>query len=245
MALLLASAGYPGPHVADGSFLGPSLQWSALSHVSLHSSSAIPKRGSRSCRACAAGCNNALGNISVTKFSSGSLTIRGGSAAPGSAFYQRGLMKQALRICRHVESAFSTLQSAMRSAVELYWGFPFAQTDWAKRRNPPRMARFFTSLNVASSVFDAHFVSGLELTVEILSLLGLLSRRGAFPSACNQFVACWTVDLAALTPVFPDPGKFSVADPYTFLNAALMVFISGAGLFSVDTHISKKVRTAR
>ena len=146
-------------------------------------------------------------------------------------------MKQALRICRHVESAFSTLQSAMRSAVELYWGFPFAQC------NPPRI-RFFTSLNVASSVFDAHFVSGLELTVGILSLLGLLSRRGTSPFACNRFVACWTVDRAALPPVFPDPGKFCVADPYTFLSAALMVFILGAGLFSVDTHISKEGRTA-
>jgi putative oxidoreductase len=107
------------------------------------------------------------------------------------------------------------------------------------------MTRFFTSLNVASSVFDAHFGSGLELTVGILSLLGLLSWRGAFPFTCNGFVAFWTVDRGALTPVFPDPGKFSVADPSPFLSAALMVFIVGAGLFSVDTHISNKVRTAR
>jgi putative oxidoreductase len=155
-------------------------------------------------------------------------------------------MKQALRNCRRVESAFSTFQSAMQSAVELYWGFPFAQTGWDKRRNPPRVTRFFTNLNVSSSVFDAHFVSGLELTAGILPLLALLSRRGAFPFACNRFVACWTVDRAALTPVLPDPpGKFSVADPYTFLSVALMVFVLGAGLFSVDTHISWKLRTAR
>jgi hypothetical protein len=68
-------------------------------------------------------------------------------------------MKQALRICCHVESAFSTWQSAMRSAVEHDWGFPVAQTGWAKRRNPPKMTGFFASLKVASSVFDAHFVS--------------------------------------------------------------------------------------
>ena len=148
--------------------------------------------------ASAAGCPNALGNISVTKLSSGSLTIRSGSCAPGSAFYQRGLMKQALRICRHVESAFATLQYAMRSAIEVYRCFAFAQPGRVKQRNPPRMARFFTSLHAASSGFDAHFVSVLELTVEILSLLSLLSWRGVF-----------------------------------------------AGLFSVDTHISKKLRTAR
>lgn len=151
-------------------------------------------------------------------------------------------MKQALRIRRRVESAFSTLQSAMRLAAEFYWGFPFAQTGWVKQRNLPRMTRFFTSLNVASSVFDAHFVSGLELTVGILSLFGLLFRRGAFSFACNRFVA---VDRAAFIPVFPDTGRFSVAEPYTFLSASLMAFILGAGLFSVDTHISKKVRTAR
>jgi hypothetical protein len=66
------------------------------------------------------------------------------------------------------------------------------------------MTRFLTSLNVASSVFDAHFVSEFELT-----------------------------------------GKFSVADRYTFLSPALMVFILGAELFSVDAYISKKVRTAQ
>jgi putative oxidoreductase len=167
--------------------------------------------------------------------------IRGGSAVPGSAFYQRGFVKQALRICRHVESAFTTLQSAMRSAVELYWGFPFAQTGWAKRRNPPRMTRFFTGLNVASSVFDAHFVSGLQLAVGILSLLGLLSRRGAFPFSCIRFVAL-AVDRAALTPVFPDPGKFYAADPYTFQFASLRMLIFGAGLFEIDALIAKRLK---
>jgi hypothetical protein len=48
-------------------------------------------------------------------------------------------MEQALRNCRRAESAFSTFQSAMRSAVELYWGFSFAQTGWDKRRNSPRV----------------------------------------------------------------------------------------------------------
>jgi hypothetical protein len=37
----------------------------------------------------------------------------------------------------------------------------------------------------------------------------------------------------------------SIVDPHTFLSAALMAFIFVVGLFCVDTHISKKVRTAR
>jgi hypothetical protein len=39
------------------------------------------------------------GDISVTNFTSGSLTIRGGSAVPGSAFYQRDI---------HISSKVST-----------------------------------------------------------------------------------------------------------------------------------------
>ena len=154
-------------------------------------------------------------------------------------------MKQALRICRRVESAFSALQPAMRSALGPYCGFRLAQTGWAKRRNSTRIIRFSTSLNPAFSVFDAHFASRLELTFGGLAMLGLLSRRGEFPFACNVFVQYWAADRAAITPVFPDPGGFSVADPYSFMFAALMVFILGAGLFSVDTHSTKKVRTAR
>jgi len=58
-----------------------------------------------------------------------------------------------------------------------------------------------------------------------------------------MFVAYWTADHDALTSVFSDPGKFYIADPYTFLFASLMVVIFGAGLFAVDTLIAKRVRT--
>jgi len=39
-----------------------------------------------------------------------------------------------------------------------------------------------------------------------------------------------------------DPGKFYVADPYTFLFASLMVLIFGAGLFSVDRLLASRVQ---
>jgi putative oxidoreductase len=154
-------------------------------------------------------------------------------------------VKQALGICRRVEPGFATLRPAMRLAVGPYWGFRFVQTGWAKRPNPSRIIGFSTRLEAAFSVFDAHFASRLELTLGVLVMLGLLSRRGELSFACNVFVQSWTADRAALTPVFPDPGRFSVTDPYSFLFAALMVFILAAGLFSLDTHSTKKVRTAR
>jgi putative oxidoreductase len=44
-----------------------------------------------------------------------------------------------------------------------------------------------------------------------------------------------------LISIFSDPGKFYVADPYTFLFASLMVLILGAGLFSVDALVARRL----
>ena len=55
-------------------------------------------------------------------------------------------------------------------------------------------------------------------------------------------VAYWTADHEALTSIFSDPGKFYVADPYTFLFASLMILIFGAGLFSLDEVLARKLK---
>jgi len=60
--------------------------------------------------------------------------------------------------------------------------------------------------------------------------------------AGNMFVAYWTADHEALTSLFSDPGKFYVADPYTFLFASLMILIFGAGLFSLDEVLTRKLK---
>ena len=57
-----------------------------------------------------------------------------------------------------------------------------------------------------------------------------------------MLVAYWTADHEALTSIFSDPGKFYVADPYTFLFTSVMILIFGAGLFSVDTLLAKRFK---
>lgn len=54
-----------------------------------------------------------------------------------------------------------------------------------------------------------------------------------------------TADHEALASIFSDPGKFYVADPYTFLFASLMVLIFGAGLYSVDTLIARHLKASK
>src|SRR3984885_4991058 len=135
----------------------------------------------------------------------------------------------------------SHLQSPFLLAVRLYWGWQFAQTGWGKLHNLSKIIGFFASLNIPVPSISAHFISGLEFVGGILLILGLGSRLIGLLLAVNMFVAYWTADHEALTSIFSDPGKFYVADPYTFLFAALMVLIFGAGLFSIDTLLVKRL----
>ena len=153
-------------------------------------------------------------------------------------------MKQLLRTYRRIASALSLLRSPMLLAVRLYWGFQFAQTGWGKLHNLAKITAFFANLHIPFPAFNAPFVSTLELVGGILLMLGLFSRPIAFLLAGNMLVAYWTADREALTSIFSDPGKFYVADPYTFLFASLLILIFGAGFFAADTYIAKRLKVA-
>ena len=134
------------------------------------------------------------------------------------------------------------LQSPLLLAVRLYWGWQFAQTGWGKLHHLAKITDFFASLNIPFPAASAHFIAGLEFVGGILLILGLGSQLIGFLLAGNMMVAYWTADHDALIAIFSDPGKFYVADPYTFLFASLMILIFGAGLFSVDTLLAKRLR---
>jgi putative oxidoreductase len=131
------------------------------------------------------------------------------------------------------------LQSPFLLAVRLYWGWQFAQTGWGKMHNIAKITGFFTSLNIPFPAANAHFISGLEFFGGILLIAGLGSRFVSLLLAGNMTVAYWTADHEALVSIFSDPGKFYVADPYTFLFAALMILVFGPGLLSLDTVVAK------
>jgi putative oxidoreductase len=151
-------------------------------------------------------------------------------------------MSRFLKIYRRAVAAASLLQSPMLLAVRLYWGFQFAQTGWGKLHNLARITSYFASLNIPFPGFNAPFVSLLEFAGGILLMVGLFSRPIATLLAGDMLVAYWTADRDAFTSVFSDPGKFYVADPYTFLFASLMILVFGAGFFAVDTYIAKRLK---
>ena len=150
-------------------------------------------------------------------------------------------MKSLARLYIQFAKIVSYLQSPFLLAVRLYWGWQFAQTGWGKLHNISKITGFFASLNIPSPSVSAHFIAGLEFVGGILLILGVGSRLISLLLAANMLVAYWTADREALTSIFSDPGKFYVAAPYTFLFAALMVLIFGAGLFSLDALLAKRV----
>src|SRR5258708_6995781 len=151
-------------------------------------------------------------------------------------------MKRLLRSYSLTAEKISCLRSPFLLSVRLYWGRQFAQTGWGKMHNIAKITGFFTSLNIPFPAFNAHFVSGLEFFGGVLLIVGLASRFTGFLLAANMLVAYWTADHDALVSILSDPGKFYVADPYTFLFASLMVLIFGAGIFSLDALTVRRLK---
>ena len=151
-------------------------------------------------------------------------------------------MKRLIATYVEVSGMLSRLQSPFLLAVRLYWGWQFAQTGWGKLHNIAKITAFFATLNIPFPAFNAHFIAGLEFFGGILLILGLGTRLIGFLMAANMLVAYWTADREALAYIFSDPGKFYVADPFTFLFASLIVLIFGAGYLSLDHIIAKRMK---
>ncbi len=133
--------------------------------------------------------------------------------------------------------AASSLRSPFLLLVRLYWGWQFTQTGLGKLHHLPRVAQFFSSLNIPLPGASAAFVSWLEVVGGILLILGLASRVTALLLAIDMFVAYLTSDVMALHAVISNPGKFYNADPFTFLFAALLILIFGPGKFALDSFL--------
>lgn len=147
------------------------------------------------------------------------------------------------RLYTNYTSACLMLRSPFLLLVRLYWGWQFAQTGWGKLHHLHRVSAFFGSLGIPHPGLVAPVEACVQVAGGILLIVGLASHITGLVLAINMFVAYWTSDRAALHSIISDPGKFYGADPYTFFFAALIVFIFGAGLFSLDALIQRRVST--
>lgn len=141
--------------------------------------------------------------------------------------------------CQFVKLA-NSLQSPFLLLVRLYWGWQFLATGWGKLHNLARVTEFFSSLGIPAPAFTAQAVATLEFLGGLLLIVGLANRIMGLLLSCNMLVAYLAGDREALKSIFTDPGKFYNADPFTFLMAALIVLIFGAGYFSLDYALARR-----
>jgi putative oxidoreductase len=135
----------------------------------------------------------------------------------------------------------STLQSPFLLIVRLYWGWQLSQNGWGKLHNLPHVTEFFTSLGLPAPGATAIFVSSVEFVGGMLLAVGLLSRIAALAIVIDMFTAYITADREAFLSFFSDPGKFYVADPFTFLFVGLLILIFGPGKLSLDTLLERRL----
>jgi putative oxidoreductase len=136
--------------------------------------------------------------------------------------------------------AASTLQSPLLLFVRIYWGLQLAQNGWGKLHNLGHVTEFFSGLGLPAPGFTAFFVATVEFLGGLLLAIGLFSRFIGLVLSIDMFMAYLMADREALFSIFSDPGKFYVADPYTFLSAALLILVFGPGKYALDTYLLRR-----
>lgn len=137
----------------------------------------------------------------------------------------------------------ASLQSPFLLFVRLYWGWQFTVTGWGHMHGMAGFIQFFTKLGIPLPAANAYFVAGLEFVGGMLLVLGLGTRITSLLLAGDMMVAFLTADRDALATAFTsDPTDFYSAAPYTFLFAAVILLIFGAGYFSIDKYIVRHLK---
>jgi putative oxidoreductase len=138
------------------------------------------------------------------------------------------------------------LTSVFLLLVRLYFFWQLFLTGKGKLSNIGKISEFFGSLGIPLPTLNAYFIGSLECFGSLLIIVGLASRPLSLLVAISMVVAYLTADFEAISSILSDSDKFVKADPFPFLLAALIIYVFGAGLFSVDALLQgRKKRSLR
>jgi len=138
------------------------------------------------------------------------------------------------RLYRRFPFLSAQLVAPVLLLVRVYWGWQFSQSGWGRLHHLDTATGFFASLHIPAPGPTCVAISLLEFIGGILLIAGFGTRFIGLLLAGDMLVAYITADPGALAAIISNPGRFYGADPYTFLFAALIALIFGAGRWSVD-----------
>lgn len=152
-------------------------------------------------------------------------------------------MQQLINLYLRFAKVAASLQSPFLLFVRLYWGWQFTVTGWGHIHGIAGFIQYFTKLGIPLPAANAYFVAGLEFVGGMLLILGLGTRVISLLLAGDMIVAFLTADRDALATAFSsDPSNFYAASEYTFLFAAVILLIFGAGFISIDKYIVRHLK---
>jgi len=133
----------------------------------------------------------------------------------------------------------SWLQAVFLLIIRLYWGWQFHVTGMGKLNDIPKVTGFFQGLGIPFPEFNAYLAGATECFGGLFLLVGLASRVTTIPLIVTMVVAYLTASPDAVKHIFSKPDDFVTADPFLFLLAAVIVFLFGPGLISLDGLIGR------
>jgi putative oxidoreductase len=126
--------------------------------------------------------------------------------------------------------------------LRLYWGWQLVLIGVGKLMNLDFVASFFARVGIFWPHFFAPVVATFELLGGITMLLGLGVRITMIPIIIILITALGTAHQAASSELFTDPAVLVTQLPVTFLLTALALLVSGAGKYSLDHFIARKLK---
>jgi putative oxidoreductase len=153
------------------------------------------------------------------------------NASPLSTHFARGYLLLA--------KCASFLACPLLLIIRVYWGWQFYGTGTAKLGDIPAFTERFTNWGIPFPHLNVILAGATETVCGLLLLAGLASRLTTIPLIFVMIIAYLTADSDALHAFFSDPDKFVSATPFLFLFAAVIVFVFGPGIFSLDWIIGK------
>lgn len=150
-------------------------------------------------------------------------------------------------------SGFSKFYSALTSigsflepffllAIRLFWGWHFFKAGLGKFEDMEKVGTYFGTIGIPLPMLSAYLVGTVEMVGGLLLFIGLASRLVAIPLMITMLAALGVAHYDVASKIFEEPLKILSQDAFTFLMAALTIFVFGPGMFSIDAAIRAEER---
>ena len=146
-------------------------------------------------------------------------------------------------LVRIVQTVFRLLDSQRPTAlllIRLYFGWQSMVSGHAHLTHVDQTADYFRTLGIPAPRLNVYMSAGTELVCGLLLLIGLGTRFAAVALAGNFLVAILAANPDA-RHVLKDSGPFVSDTAFPFFFASALFIFFGAGKWSVDHLICRKL----